>query len=249
MDEARNYLILGASGGIGSALSRRLHAAGHRLSVVGRNREALESVTEGRDALIHEIDATRFDEVADVVKATIEWSGTLHGVVNCVGSILLKPAHLTSESEYLDVIAANLTSSFGVIRAAATAMRESGGSIVLFSSAAAGIGLGNHEAIAAAKGGVCGLVRSAAATYAAQNIRVNAIAPGLVATPMTKRITNNETALAASTAMHPLGRVGQPEDIAPAVEWLLSDDSSWVTGQVIGIDGGLASLKTRAARV
>lgn len=120
-----------------------------------------------------------------------------------------------------------------------------GGSIVLVASAAAQIGLQNHEAIAAAKGAVIGLTLSAAATYARSQIRVNCVSPGLTETPLTSRITANEASRKASEAMHPLGRLGKPEDIVAAMMWLLSDDAGWVTGQVLGVDGGLGRLKVR----
>ena len=113
------------------------------------------------------------------------------------------------------------------------------------SSCAAGVGLANHEAIAAAKGGVEALVRSAAATYAGAGIRFNAVAPGLVATPMARKITENEGALKASVAMHPLGRIGRPEEVASAIAFLLGPQSAWTTGQVLGVDGGLARVKGR----
>jgi NAD(P)-dependent dehydrogenase (short-subunit alcohol dehydrogenase family) len=124
-------------------------------------------------------------------------------------------------------------------------MESSGGAIVLVSTAAAAIGLANHEAIAAAKAGVEGLARSAAATYAARRIRVNCVAPGLVRSALTARITGNESALKASLAMHPLGRVGEPADVARALEFLLDPANDWITGQVLGVDGGLGMLKTR----
>ena len=120
-----------------------------------------------------------------------------------------------------------------------------GGSIVLVSSAAARVGLPNQEAIAAAKAGVIGLTLSAAATYASRGVRVNCVAPGLVRTPLTARITANESSLKASIAMHALGRVGEPADVAGAIDWLLGPESSWVTGQVLGVDGGLATVRTR----
>ena len=142
-------------------------------------------------------------------------------------------------------VATNLTSAFAVLRAAAKAMTATGGSIALVSSAAARVGLVNHEAIAAAKAGVIGLTLSAAATYAPRGIRVNCVAPGLVRTPMTTRLTANEASLKASTAMHALGRVGDPADVAGAIEWLLGPESGWVTGQVLGIDGGLATVRPR----
>jgi NAD(P)-dependent dehydrogenase (short-subunit alcohol dehydrogenase family) len=110
---------------------------------------------------------------------------------------------------------------------------------------AARIGLANHEAIAAAKAGVIGLTLSAASTYAPRGVRVNCVAPGLVRTPMTARLTQNEGALKASTAMHALGRIGEPADVAAAIAWLIGPESSWVTGQVLGIDGGLGSVRPR----
>jgi NAD(P)-dependent dehydrogenase (short-subunit alcohol dehydrogenase family) len=123
-------------------------------------------------------------------------------------------------------------------------MMKSGGAIVLVSSAAATVGLTNHEAIAAAKAGVEGLARSAAATYAGRGIRVNAVAPGLVRSGITAPVFANELALKASQAMHALPRLGEPQDVAGAIRWLL--DADWVTGQVIGVDGGLARVRTRA---
>jgi NAD(P)-dependent dehydrogenase (short-subunit alcohol dehydrogenase family) len=113
------------------------------------------------------------------------------------------------------------------------------------SSAVHAIGLANHEAIAAAKSGVVGLALSAAATYADANLRFNVICSGLMETPLTERITKNDAALAYSLTMHPLKRVGQPDDIARAITFLLNPDNSWITGQVLSIDGGLSKLKTK----
>jgi NAD(P)-dependent dehydrogenase (short-subunit alcohol dehydrogenase family) len=123
-------------------------------------------------------------------------------------------------------------------------MKAGGGSLVFVSTAAASIGLPNHEAIAAAKGGIEAMVRSAAATYGKSGVRVNAVSPGLVETPLTERITNSEAARSASEAMHALRRIGQPEDVAGAIAWLLSPEASWITGQTFGVDGGLGSVRS-----
>jgi NAD(P)-dependent dehydrogenase (short-subunit alcohol dehydrogenase family) len=179
------------------------------------------------------------------MKEATEQFGTLDGVSNCVGSVYLKPAHLTSPEDWQATLATNLTSAFAVVRAAGDVMRQSGGSVVLLASAAARTGLPNHEAIAAAKGGVIGLALSAAATYSRAKIRFNVVAPGLVKTAATARITESPAGAKASLGMHPLGRFGEPDDIASAIVWLLDPAQSWVTGQVLGVDGGLADLKIR----
>lgn len=237
-------LILGASGGIGSALARRLAAAGQRLVLGGRDAGRLSALAGETGAIAVSLDATRPAEVEAAAGRAVEELGRLDGVANCVGSLLLKPAHLTSDEEWNSTIAVNLTSSFAAVRAAAKAMKG-GGSVVLMSSAAGRLGLANHEAIAAAKAGVIGLTLAAAATYAPTGIRVNALAPGLVRTPLTARITGSEPALKASTALHALGRVGEPQEVAAAIAWLLDPAQSWITGQVLGIDGGLATVRSR----
>ena len=242
--ESPVVLILGAYGGIGSALARRLASGGSRLALGGRDADRLKALAAETGATAFALDATRPDEVEAAAAQAVEQLGRLDGVANCVGSLLLKPAHLTSDDEWASTLALNLTSSFAAVRAAARSM-GSGGSVVLMSSAAARLGLANHEAVAAAKAGVIGLTLSAAATYAPKGIRVNALAPGLVRTPLTARITGSETALKASTALHALGRVGEPDEVAGAIAWLLDPAQSWITGQVLGIDGGLATVRAR----
>jgi NAD(P)-dependent dehydrogenase (short-subunit alcohol dehydrogenase family) len=248
MNDSRTTVIFGATGGIGSQVVRQLCSKGETVVLAARDRERLAALSaELGGAAFEAIDATNFSAVDDFVQRTKAEHGRLDGIVNCVGSILLKAAHQTSEEEWRNTIAANLDSAFATVRAAAKAMRADGGSIVLMASAAARVGLPNHEAIAAAKAGVIGLGRSAAATYAPNGIRVNIVAPGLVDTPMAAGITGNPLMLKASAAMHPLGRIGQPAEIATVISWLLSDQSSWVTGQVIGVDGGLSSVRAKAS--
>lgn len=242
-------LVLGATGGIGRSVAQRLHECGATVVVAGRDGDAVNAMSSELNTPACILDAESFDAVDTCFTQVVERQGRVDGVVNCVGSVMLKPAHLTSEAEYAQVLATNLHSAFATVRSAGRVMRAHGGSVVLLATAAAMIGLPNHEAIAAAKGGVIGLTLSAAATYAPHGIRFNAIAPGLVETPATHRIVANETSRDASLAMHALGRFGQPADIAAAVEWLLSPQSSWVTGQVIGVDGGLSRVRGRPTRV
>jgi 3-oxoacyl-[acyl-carrier protein] reductase len=246
MSTAPVQLVIGAAGSIGSATVRRLAAAGARVVLAGRDEAAMKELASevGADD-VHTVDARELAAVGDLVDGVVERHGRIDGVANLAGSVLLKPAHLTTPDEWADTIATNLTSAFAVVRAAAPAMRTDGGSIVLAASAAAQTGIANHEAIAAAKAGVIGLVRSAAATYGAKGVRVNAVAPGLVASKMTERLVSNEAQAEASRQMHVLGRLGEGDDVAAAVAWLLDPATSWVTGQVIGVDGGLGQVRTR----
>lgn len=241
---APGYLLLGGAGGIGAATARRLVASGARVFLAGRSEAPLAALGGELGAAWYTGDLTTFDAVDAAFAAATAALGSIAGVANLVGSIILKPAHLTREDEYHATIAQNLTSAFATVRSAARSMPD-GGSVVLFATAAARHGLANHEAIAAAKGGVIALARSAAATYASKGLRVNVVAPGLVRTPMASRITSNSAAEQASASMHALGRIGEPDDVAPAVAWLLGADSAWVTGQEIGVDGGLATVRSR----
>lgn len=234
-------LIIGAGGGIGSELCGRLAARGVEMILAGRTEERLAKVQSVHGGEICLLDATDFAAVESVFK---QHEG-INAAVNLAGSILLKPAASTSEPDFETTITQNLKSAFALVRAASASMRKSGGAVVLMSSCAASFGLPNHEAIAAAKAGVEGLVRAAAATCAASAIRFNAVAPGLVDTPMAERLTSNEASLKASTAMHPLGRIGQAREIASAIDFLLDPANSWITGQVLGVDGGLAKVRAR----
>ena len=190
-----------------------------------------------------EVEATNIEQVENCFAMAQSEFGRVDGAVNCVGSVFLKPSHRTTASEWDETIATNLTSAFATVRAAANVMKSKGGSIVLRSSAAARIGLPSHEAIAAAKAGVVGLTRSAAASYAARGLRFNVVAPGLVKTKLTKRIWENERAAVMSQSMHALGRLGEPDEVASLIVWLLDPANSWVTGEVFSIDGGLGNVR------
>jgi NAD(P)-dependent dehydrogenase (short-subunit alcohol dehydrogenase family) len=239
-------VVFGASGGIGSALCRRLAAGGFNLVLVARTAPALEPLAGELKGSTRTADVTDPGAVDACLAEALERHGRLDGVVNCVGSLLLKPAHLTTDAEWAHVLDVNLTSCFHIVRAAAgRMMRAGGGSIVLMSSAVALRGMINHEAIAAAKAGVVGLAQSAAATYARYQVRVNCVAPGLTRTPLTARFTQSEALLQASAALHPLGRIGEPEQVASAIAWFLAPENRWVTGQVLAVDGGLSSVQAR----
>ena len=227
-----HFLVIAASSGIGQATVSLLKEAGHSVFTTARDARKIAP-----DATL---DATDFE----AVDAVFNQAGAIDGVVNCSGSLLLKPAHSTTKDQYQGVIDASLTTAFATVRAAGRHMKN-GGSIVLVSSAAAMEGLANHEAIAAAKGGILGLVLSAAATYAPSNLRVNAVAPGLTETPLTAALTGSETARKFSEAMHALGRLGKPEDVARAIVFLLDPANSWITGQVLAVDGGLSRVRPK----
>ena len=157
------------------------------------------------------------------------------------GSLILKPAHRCTDEEFENTINTNLKSSFSVVRAAGALLENS--SIVLMSTAAASIGLSNHELIVSAKAGVEGLARSAAKTYARKNLRFNTISPGMVETPLTSSITSNELVRKASEKMHALQRIGKPRDISNMIKFLINPENDWITGQNFIVDGGLSSTK------
>lgn len=241
------YVVLGATGGIGSDLVRRLAGNGANVCAGARDQGKLDSLASEHGASTATLDATKTDEVDGLFKQARQEFGSIEGAVCCVGSFMLKPAHLTSDEDLAETMALNLNTAFGTIKAAANHMPD-GGSVVLLSSVAATVGLANHEAIAAAKAAVTGLGRSAATSYLSRGLRVNIVAPGLVQTQMTENVTQNETARQASQDLHPLNRLGEPEDIASAIEWLLGPEQTWITGQVIGVDGGLSSLRPMPRR-
>jgi len=242
----QSYVVVGAYGGMGEALCRRLVRGGARVLLAGRDAKRLARLATDVGGETFALDATSTGEVEACLRRAVELFGRVDGVANCVGSLLLKPAHAMTDQEWSSVLATNLGSAFAVVRAAGLVMAAHGGSVVLVSSAAARIGLANHEAIAAAKAGIEGLALAAAASYAPKGIRVNCVAPGLTRTPLTAKLWQNDLVAKASAGMHALGRLGTPEEIASAIDWLLDVEQGWVTGQVIGVDGGLSRVRSRS---
>lgn len=231
-------LIIGP-GGIGAALARRLKDQGRPLVLIGRRKPTLEDL--GRELGVETRVADAADRVA--LKEAVTSLGPLQHAVCCAGSLLLKPAHRTSEVEFEQVLRDNLIAAFNTVAVLAERLPE-GGALVLCSSAVGRLGLPNHDAIAAAKAGIEGLVRSAAASYGRRGLRINAVAPGLTDTPLSASIMGQAPVRAASERMHALGRAGRPEEIAAAIDFLISSESAWITGQILGVDGGLSSARS-----
>lgn len=250
--DAPIFLVYGATGGIGAELCKRLvtHDGAHVI-LAGRDESKLaalhDSLKNPSQASIQLVDVLSPESVDAATAAVVKQHKRLTGVANCVGNVVLKSAHATTMDEFENTLRVNLFSSFNILKASVKAMMKNpsgnGGSMVFCSSAVAKHGLANHEAVAAAKGGLSAMALSAAATYAPKNIRINCVAPGLTKTPMTSRITGSEAALKASVAMHALKRIGEPTDIAAAIEFLLNPENNFITGQVLAVDGGLSSLR------
>jgi NAD(P)-dependent dehydrogenase (short-subunit alcohol dehydrogenase family) len=236
-------LITGGSGGIGSATAARLVARGTGVALVARETARLEESASrlgGVPAFV--ADVLDPEALAATVERIETECGEISGLVHAVGSIMLKPLHALSLEEWRATYEVNVTSAFLVLKAVLPKMmRRKRGAIVLFSSVAATTGLPNHEAIGSAKAALEGLVRSAAVGYARYGIRVNGVAPALTRTPLSRNLWTSEAAEAASAALHPLGRIGEADDVAAAAAYLVSDDAAWVTGQVLGVDGGLGA--------
>ncbi|MAV93382.1 MAG: oxidoreductase [Candidatus Marinimicrobia bacterium] len=241
-----NIVIIGAAGGIGSTLCSHFSEQ-HNLFLGSRDETKLsnlkDNIISDNQCSISTVDVTNFDSIDSFISAAHNYLGSIDCIINCSGSLLLKPAHITSENDLDQIFKTNVYSCFGIMKSSYKFLRTNGGSIILFSSAASKVGLKNHEAIASAKGAISSFVVSAASTYASNNIRINAIAPGLVNTPLTERITSNKASLDYSKKMHALDRIGNPENFIPIIDSLVDQRSNWITGQTFFVDGGLSNIK------
>ncbi len=234
-------IIAGSTGTLGSSISEQLCKTSN-VHLIGRDEDKLKLQSEQLNcnySVINLNNPLEPKEFSKIIDEKLE----IKGLVNCIGSVLIKPLHGTSISEFNDIINTNLFSSYYLLSSFARRMKN--GSAIFFSSIAGTKGLSNHEAISAAKAGVEGFARSAAATYAKDNLRVNTIAPSIMYSNMSNKILSSDIAIDISKNMHPIPKIGDVNDILPVVTWLLSDDSKWVTGQTIHVDGGLSTLKPR----
>jgi NAD(P)-dependent dehydrogenase (short-subunit alcohol dehydrogenase family) len=243
MEQLPVALVTGASGGIGRELVARLVTAGHRVAAVGRDASTMANL----DAQAHiTADTTTPEGAAAAVAACSQKLGGAPALLaHCVGNTLIAPLHRTSAAQYREVLRVNLDSAVFMLRAWIEAMRSAGlpGAAVLASSVVARIGVANHEAIAAAKGGVEALARSAAATYAPIGLRINVVAPGMTATPLTAAMLRVDAMREGAGKQYPLGGVQTAGQIAEVMLWLLSAGAARITGQVIAVDGGFTTVR------
>jgi NAD(P)-dependent dehydrogenase (short-subunit alcohol dehydrogenase family) len=223
----KNIVIIGGNSGIGKAIAADLSSKGTNLFLYSKS-------GEGTTALDVSLD---FDAIPNLPEV-------IDGLVYCPGTINLKPFHRISIPDFQKEMDINFFGAVRVLQACLKGLKKSdSASVVLFSTVAVQTGMGFHSGIASAKGAIEGLSRSLAAEWAPNKIRVNTIAPSLTDTPLASNLLSTPEKKESSDKRHPLGRVGTPEDIAKSVSYLLSEDSSWMTGQILHLDGGMSSLK------
>jgi NAD(P)-dependent dehydrogenase (short-subunit alcohol dehydrogenase family) len=240
----KSFLLIGGSSDIARLLAAQLLDSGHFVTLLARD---IERTTDLEQQGAHIVQGDALDE--EVVQGAVAHAAGLSehglaGVAHLVGSIALRPPHAMKVADFELVLQTNLVSAFITLKLCGKAMLRSGtGRMVFTSSVAGSYGLTNHEAIAAAKGGLEAMVRSAASTYAQRGLRVNAVAPGLTETRLGATVLRSEAIREASIGMIPLKRINEATEIAQSIGWLLTDAPDNLTGQVIHLDGGMSELR------
>ncbi|WP_439574616.1 SDR family NAD(P)-dependent oxidoreductase [Phreatobacter sp.] len=241
---AGTFLIYGGTGGIGSALARRMRGRGHAVHLVARDGARLKDLARDIDATWSVADVT---DRASIDAAAAEAGPDLAGLAYCVGSINLKPVARLTDADFTRDFEVNALGAVRAIQSSLPALKAHGGttsSILLVSSVAVAQGFSAHASIAMAKGAVEGLTVALAAELAPR-IRVNCIAPSLTRTPLAAALTGSDQMANAIAALHPLPRLGEPDDVAALGALLLDAEAGWITGQIIGVDGGRSTLRTK----
>ena len=233
------YLIFGATGSIGSSLAHQLKDSNQEAHLISRNEEDLKSISEKLGFSYTVADVLQDGFIDKIKSNTADFD--ISGLAYCVGSIDLKPLKRVAESDMDQCMKLNLYSAIKAIQGFQDDLKKSSGSIVLFSSVAAQKGFTNHTIIASAKAAVEGLTVTLAAELA-PTIRVNCIAPSLTDSKISQSMLKSEVVAEALAKEHPLKRLGEGKDSASIAKFLLSEESSWITGQIIGVDGGRSRL-------
>jgi NAD(P)-dependent dehydrogenase (short-subunit alcohol dehydrogenase family) len=234
---SEKYLIFGATGSVGSSLAEQLKNSGNDIHLVARNEDDLKTISEklGCSYTVADVLEGGFIEK---VKSDIS---DIKGIAYCVGSIDLKPLRMVTEADMNKCMKLNLYSAIEAIKGYQESLKKNKGSIVLFSTVAAQRGFTNHSIIASAKAAVEGLTVTLAAEFA-PHIRVNCIAPSLSKSKIAEPMLKNPAIAEGIAKAHPLKRLGEGKDSAALAKFLITEDSSWVTGQIIAVDGGRSKL-------
>jgi NAD(P)-dependent dehydrogenase (short-subunit alcohol dehydrogenase family) len=234
---SEKYLIFGATGSIGSSLAEQLKNSGNEIHLVGRNENEVSSIAKKLNCDFTV--ANVLDEgFVEKVKSDIQ---EIKGFAYCVGSIDLKPLKMVTEQDFNKCMKLNLYSAVEIIKGYQESLKKNKGSVVLFSTVAAQRGFTNHAIIASTKAAVEGLTVTLAAEFA-PNIRVNCIAPSLTKSKIAEPMLKNVAIADGIARAHPLKRLGEGKDSASLAKFLITDESAWVTGQIIAVDGGRSKL-------
>jgi len=233
------YLIFGATGSTGSSLANQLYEEKQECHLIGRNEEGIQKLANKLNYSFSVCDVLKIDFSKKLLEDLVDVE--VLGIAYCIGSIDIKPFKLTKSSEFISSYVLNLVAVTEIIRNFENNLKRNNASVVLFSTVAAKKGFANHSIISSAKSGVEGLTVALAAEFA-PNIRVNCIAPSLTKSKMAKNVIKNSKIEESIAKLHPLKRIGEGIDVANLANFLLSKNSSWITGQIIGVDGGRAAI-------